>query len=228
MTEDLRLARIGQNDELMTEIAADRSGICAHRNRLQAHAVERPQIGDEHPVIGFARLFLVDIERIGILHQELAGTHRSEARPDLITELQLDMIEVQRQIAIRPHIAAEDVGDHFLIGRTVKHRPVLPVCYAQHLLAVIVVATTFLPEFGRLNCRHQNLDGARAVLLFADYRVDLLQYAFAQRQPGVDAGRLLADHPRSQHQPMGDDFRFLGVFFQNRQEVAGQAHFYIR
>ncbi len=37
-------------------------------------------------------------------------------------------------------------------------------------------------------------------------------------------GRLLADHAGAQHQPVGDDFRLLGVFLENGHEITGQTH----
>jgi hypothetical protein len=39
-----------------------------------------------------------------------------------------------------------------------------------------------------------------AVLFLADDLLDLLQHPQAQRQPGIDAGGLLPDHARAQHQ----------------------------
>ena len=45
--------------------------------------------------------------------------------------------------------------------------------------------------------------------------------AEAERQEGVNAGGLLADHAGTQHQPVRSDFRFFRRFTQNRQEVAG-------
>ena len=43
--EDFALARRCENDELMGKIAADRSGGRLHRNSLDTHPLERPQIG---------------------------------------------------------------------------------------------------------------------------------------------------------------------------------------
>jgi hypothetical protein len=95
---------------------------------------------------------------------------------------------------------------------------------AQHLLAVGVVAAALAPQVGQLHGRHQQLDGAGAVHLLADDLLDLLEHLQAQRQPGVDAGRLLADHARAQHQLVRDDLGVRGSFFQNGQEIARQAH----
>ncbi len=55
MAEHLALAGLGQDDEFMAQVAADRPGIGAHRDRLQPHAVEGAQIGDEHLIIGVPR-----------------------------------------------------------------------------------------------------------------------------------------------------------------------------
>ena len=208
----------------MAEIAADRTGIGTHRNGAQAHAREGAQVGREHAVIGMHGAFAIQIEGIGILHQEFARAHCTEARTDLVTELQLDMIEVERQVLVGLHERAEDVRDHFLIGRAVEHRPLLAVLDAQHFLAIGVIAAAFLPEFGGLQRRHQELDGAGAVLLLADDGIHLVQNALTQRQPGIDALGLLLDHARTQHEAVRDDLGFLGVFLEDGQEEAGKAH----
>ena len=170
MAEDLALAGLGQDDELVAEIAADRAGIGPHRDRLQAQAREGAQIGDEHAVIGVARAGLVEVEGIGVLHQELARAHDAEARPHLVAELPLDVVEVERQVLVGLDVGPEDVGDHLLVGRPVEHVALVPVLDAQHLLAVGVVAPALAPEIGRLDRRHQDLDGAGAVLLLAHDR----------------------------------------------------------
>ena len=46
----------------------------------------------------------------------------------------------------------------------------------------------------------------------------------ADRQPGIDAGRLLPDQAGAEHQPMRDDLGFLRRLAKDRQEVAGKAH----
>ncbi len=73
------------------------------------------------------RAFLRQIEGVRVLHQEFARAHRAEARTDLVAELQLDVIEVQRQMLVRLDIRAENVGDHFLVRGAVEHRTVLTI-----------------------------------------------------------------------------------------------------
>ncbi len=78
----------------------------------------------------------------------------------------------------------------------------MAVLDAQHLRPVVIVAAGFAPEVGQLQRRHEQLDGAGAVHLLADDALDLLQHPEAERQPGVDAGGFLAEHPGAQHQPV--------------------------
>ena len=208
----------------MAEIAADRSAFRDHRDRAQPHAGEAAQIGDEHAVIGVLGAGEIEVEGIGVLHQKFAPAHQPEARPHLVAELPLDVIEVERQVLVGPHIAAEDRGDHFLIGRPVQHVAVVPVFDPQHLLAVGLVAAALAPQLGGLDGRHQKLDGAGTVLFLADDAADLLQHPQAERQEGVNPGRFLADHAGAQHQPVRGDLRLFGRFAQIGQKVAGQAH----
>ena len=182
------------------------------------------QVGDEHPVVGMLGALEIEVEGIGVLHQEFAPAHHAEARPHLVTELPLDVIEVERQVLVGPHIAAEDLGDHFLVGRPVEHVALVPVLDPQHLLAIGLVAAAFAPEVGGLDGRHQKLDGAGPVLLLADDAADLVEDAQSERQEGIDAGGLLADHAGPQHEPVGRDLGLFGRLAQNGQEIAGKAH----
>ena len=208
----------------MAEIAADRAAFGAHRDGGQAHAPEGPEVGDEHVVVGAHRPLEVEIERVVVLHQELAAAHHAEARPDLVAELPLDLVEVDRQIAVALDAAAEDVGHDLLVGRAVQHRPLVAVGDAQHLLAVILVAAALLPQLGRLDRRHQDLVGAGGIHLLAHDLLDPAEHAQPERQPAVDARRALPDHPGAQHQLMRDDLRIRRGFLEQGQEVSGPAH----
>src|SRR5262249_33556257 len=96
VAKHLALAGVGQNDELMREIAADRSALSHHRNRAQAHAGEGTQISDKHPVVGVLGAFEIEVEGISVLHQEFAPAHQTEWRPPPAAELPVDVIEIER------------------------------------------------------------------------------------------------------------------------------------
>ncbi len=206
------------------QIAADRPRLRAHRNRFQSHAREGAQVSDEHLVVGMRSSCLIEVERVSILHEEFAAAHQPEARAHLVAEFPLDVIEIERQVLVRLDVSAEDFGDHLLVGRPVQHVALVAILDAQHLLAIGVVASALAPQLGRLDGRHQQFDGAGAVLLLAHDLLDFLQHAQAERQEGVDAGRLLPHHAGAQHQPMRDDFRLFRRLAQDGEEIAGQAH----
>ena len=93
MNMDAALAGIRQDDEFVAEIAADRPGLGAHRDRLQPHAGEGAQIGDEHLVVGMPGAGGVEIKAVGVLHQKFAPAHHAKARPHLVAKFPLDVVE---------------------------------------------------------------------------------------------------------------------------------------
>jgi len=60
----------------------------------------RPARVKIHFPIGFVQAGFVDVEGIGVLHQELARPHDTEARPDLVAELGLDLVKGHRQLLV--------------------------------------------------------------------------------------------------------------------------------
>ena len=222
--EYLRLARLGQNKEFMGVIAANRAAISAHRDCLQPHTFIAAQVTDQMAVIGVQRILFGQIEIIPVLHQEFAAPHDTETRADFIAEFPLDMIESQRQILVTADMGAEDISDQFLIGRAIEHIAAMAVCDAQHFLAVIIIASALAPKIGRLQGRHQHRNMACPHLLFMHDRLDPLENLITQRKPAIDPRAGLFDHACAQHQAVACNLRLGGRFFQDRQEIAGQAH----
>ena len=58
------------------------------------------------------------MERIGILHNEFTGAHHAESWPNLIPELGLYLVEIDRQLLVTAQFPSRDVGDDFLVRRT--------------------------------------------------------------------------------------------------------------
>ena len=170
---NLALPGGGQHDKLVRQIAADRAGIGDHRDGFQAHTLEGAHIGQHHAAIAPHRTGVIYVERIRVLHQEFAPAHHPEPGPHFVAEFPLNVVEIDRQIPIRLHRLAEDVDNHFLVGGTVQHLPLVPVGDAQHFLAVVVVAAAFLPQLRRLDRRHQHFLGASGVLLLPHDTLDI-------------------------------------------------------
>ena len=218
---DRVLAGVGQHMEFLRGAAADAAAVGLHRAELQSKAREDAYIGLVHGPIAFAQAGLVDVERIRVLHQELAGAHHAKARPDLVAELELYLVEIHRQLLVAAQLAPRDVGDHFLVGRSVREFPVMTVPEAQQFGAVLGPAAGFLPQLRRLDRRHAQLQGAGPVHLLADDALDLLQRAQAERHPRVQARGEAADQTRPQHELVTDDLRVGGYFLDGRNRVSG-------
>ena len=93
----------------------------------------------------------VHVEGVGILHDELAAAHQAEAGADLVAELALDLVEIERHLPVALDLAPHQVGHHLFVGRSHAEFGLLSVLEAQQLLAVLLPAPRLLPELGRLH-----------------------------------------------------------------------------
>ena len=224
VVEDLAFARCRQHQEFMRVVTADGARGGAHRNGFQAHAFIGAQVADHVAVVGMQGRVDIDVEIVAILHQEFAAPHHAEARAYLVAEFPLDVIQGQRQVLVAVHVGPEDVGDHLFVRRPVEHVALVAVGDAQHFFAIVVIAPAFAPQVGGLQGGHQKRDVTGADLFLMHDLFDPPQHLEAQRQPGIDARRLLLDHARAQHVAMADDLRLGRVFLEHGQEITGQTH----
>ena len=107
----------------------------------------------------------------------------------VVAELDREVVEDLRQVAVGLGTLTHQVGDHFLVGRAEQHLTLVAVGDAQHLLAIGIIAAGGAPQVGRLDGRHKHFDGAGAVHLFANNALDLGLECKPERKPGVDARR---------------------------------------
>jgi hypothetical protein len=203
---------------------ADFAGVGRHRAEAKPEAREDAHVRLVHRLVGLLQALEVGVERVRVLHGELARAHHAEARPDLVAELGLDLVEVHRQLAVAADLAAHDVADHLLGRGRVAELAVGAILDAQHHRAVQVPAAGLAPELGRLDRGCDELHGARAVHLLAHDRLHLAQHLETQRHPRIEAAAELADEPRAQHQLVAGELRFLGRFLQRGEVVTGGAH----
>ena len=114
---DRVLAGIGEHVEFLRGAAADRAGVGMHGAEAQPQAREDRGVGVVHLPVALGERGLVGMEAVGVLHDEFARAHDAEARADLVAELGLDLVEVDRQLAVALQLAARQVGDDFLVRR---------------------------------------------------------------------------------------------------------------
>ena len=74
-----------------------------------------------------------------------AAAHDAEARADFVAELGLDLVKMNRQLAITLDVAAHDIGDDFLVCRANYEVALVAILETQQLGAVLLAAAGFLP-----------------------------------------------------------------------------------
>ncbi len=157
---------------------------------------------DIHFVIRAVEVLPVPVEAVGVQHYELAAPDDSRARPGFVAALALDLIEVDRKLAIGPHVAADDVGHDLLVREADGVVAVVAVLEAEQDLRVgeVVPAAGFLIELGGDHRGHQDLLSSLRVHLLAHDAFDLLDDLVAQREVVVDTRADAANEPRAQQQ----------------------------
>ena len=215
---------IGHHVELLRCIAANGARVGLHRAEIQAQPGEDTGIGGVHIVVFVRQPAGIDMERIGVLHQEFARAHHPEPRPDLVAELGLDLVEVDRQLLVAGQLVAGEIGNHFLVGRAHAIPGLLAVLQFEQLAAEDLPAAAFLPQFARLHRRHQQFHRAGGIHFLADHGFHLAQHAQAQWRPGVEARGQAPDQAGTQHQPMAGDLGVGGDFTGGVQVESRQAH----
>ena len=109
------LADARPSHELVVDAAADLPGIRLDDHQIQTEAVEDPLVRLVHDAVRLAHAVLVAVDRIGVLHQELATAKQPEPRPELVAVLPLDLVDVHRQVAVRRQIAGREQRDDLLL-----------------------------------------------------------------------------------------------------------------
>ena len=148
---------------------------------------------------------LVAVERVRVLHDELAHADEAAARPRLVADLRLEVVEDLRQLPVRRDLARVE-GDRLLVRHRQDERAAHAVLQLQELGDVVAAAR--LPELGRRDDGHEHLLAADRVDLLPDDLHGLLVDAPAERQERPEPGAHLADEAAADEQPVA---RRLGI-----------------
>ena len=166
--------------------AAHDPDVGADRDRVEPEALERPLVGLVLGLVALVEAGLVAIAAVGVLHDELADADQAAARPGLVAELRLEVVDHHRQLAVALDDVAEQDRDDLLVGHREDHVALVAVLEPEQLRADLVVAAAFLPDLRRMDDRHLHLLAADPVLLLADDLLDALVDPEAERQQRVD------------------------------------------
>ena len=138
-------ARIRQHVKLVRTGTANRAGIRRNGAELQAKAGENTRIRLVHRLISLGQAGEIGVEGIRVLHHEFTRAHHAETGSDFIAELGLNLVEIQRQLAVAFDLTARDVGDDLFVGRAETKIALVSILDFQHLRAEHFPAPGFLP-----------------------------------------------------------------------------------
>ena len=216
----------GRVQELFTAGAAHRAGLRGHNDNLQAQALENALVGGTVRHVRLVQALIVNVEGVGVLHDELAATQQTRAGARLIAVLGLNLVQVNRQVLVGGVQVLDQQGEHFLVGGCQQHVCTLAVLEAEEVIAVLVPAVGCFVGLAGQQCGEVNFLRTNGVHLFADDVLDLAQYLQAQGQPGVHAGGCAADVTGADQQLVAGDLSVYGVLAQSAHEEVGKAKYH--
>ena len=204
--------------ELLRARPAHRPGHGRHDHVLESEAGEDPLVGVALGLVGGLQARVVDVETVGVLHDELAPAYQAGARARLVAVLRLDLVQSRGQILVRGVHVLHQQGEHLLVGGGQQVVPALAVGQFEQGGPVVLPPVRRLVGLSGDQPREVDLLGAHAVHLLADDPLDLAQRAQSQGQPRVDPGRGPPDIARAHEQLMGVDLGVRRVLAQRAQE----------
>ncbi len=222
--DDGVLAVLSEDLELGAGGATHGAGVRLDDPIVEAESLEDPTVGVPHGLVALHGRGIVDVEAVGILHQELAAPEQPRPRARLVAILHLYLIEVDRELSVALHLSPDEVGDDLLVGGPEVVVGALPVLEA-HQRGTEGVPAPALLEVGRgEHRRHEELLSPGGVHLLADDGGDPMEDPHAERQKLVDPG---ADHPSiasAEEQDVRGHRRVLGRLFDGGDECLRVPH----
>ena len=152
--------------ELFTAGAAHCTGLCGHNDNLQAQALKDALVGGTVRHVCLVQALIVNVEGVGVLHDELAAAQQTRAGARLIAVLGLNLVQVNRQILVGGVQVLDQQGEHFLVGGCKQHVCTLAVLEAEKVIAVLVPAVGCLVVFAGQQCGEVNFLCTDGVHLF--------------------------------------------------------------
>ena len=218
------LTDVGEGHELVVHPAADRPGIGLDGHDVQAQSVEHALVGLVHHAVGLAQPVLVPIERVRVLHQELAPAQQPVAGTPLVPILPLHLVHVDGEVLVRRELLLDEGSNDLLLGRPQQELPAVAVLQPEELVPVGVPPSGLLPGLRRQHDRHAELLRPRRVHLLAHDPLDLRHRAEPERHRRVDPGGHLADEGGAEQQSMRRDVGLRRIVPERAREEPGYPH----
>ena len=94
---------------------------------------------------------LVDVEGVGVLHDELADAQEAGPGARFVAELGLDLVPDLRELFVAAELVAGDGGHDLFVGHAEAEVCAFAVLEAEHVVAHDDPAAGLLPQLAGLN-----------------------------------------------------------------------------
>ena len=197
------------------QLAAHDPALRLHRDRLHPAAVEDPVVRLAVLLEAGFRALLVAVERVGVLHDELADPQEAAPGPRLVAVLDLEVVPELRQLLVRADLARVE-RERLLVRQREDVVTAAPVGDVEDLRDL--VATGRLPQLDRGQHGCEELLAADRVHFLADDLLDLAVDLPAEGQVAPQARAHLADEAASDEQLVAHRLGVGRIVAQRRKE----------
>ena len=157
---------------------------------LEAEALEDALVRVALPPVRGIQPLVGVVERVGVLHRELATAQEAGAGTRLVAVLVLDLVDRQRQVLVRRVQVLHEEREHLLVRRREQVVGALRSCRRKIPSPYDVQRPDASYGLTRQQRREVHLVRAGVRHLVADDALDLRLDPQPERQPREDAGRL--------------------------------------
>ena len=217
------LADLAFGEELLRRAAAHRARHGRDDDVANPKRVEDALVGVAMAVVDGTQPVVVDVEGVGVLHDELASAQDARARPRLVAVLRLDLVQQHREVLVGAVLPLQCQREHLLVGGPEQIVVVAAVLQPEHAVAVLRPPVRGLIRATRKKRWEQDLLPANRIHLVAHHALDIAQHPQPQRQPAVEPGTDRADVAGADQQLMAGDLGVGWVVAQRAQEQLGHA-----
>ena len=218
------LAGLGQRHVLDRSVATDLAGVGDNGQGLDVATLADVGVGLLHLVVLLLQALLRGGEAVGVLHDELAAAHQAKAGAELVAELVLDVVQVDGQLLVGAQLVAHQGRDGLLMRGAQDELAAVTVVKAHELLAIGIDTAGLTPQLGIDHNGHHELLGASSVHLVAHDVLDLADRAPSERQIGIQASSLLANHAGTKQQTVACKLGVGRILFERRRVELRHVH----
>ncbi len=124
----------------MVHAAADLPRVRLHDRRVQPEPIEDAFVCLVHDPVRLPHAVLVAVDRVRVLHQELAYAEQPEPGTELVAVLPFDLVDVLRQVAIGREVGGRHQGDDLLLRGAEDEVALVAIRQLEERVPVEVVA----------------------------------------------------------------------------------------